>query len=131
MKKTLNIRSIICLVLVLILCFAQSGAVFANTDWKAISLSDVQPASASSEEEVQNEGVVRPEDLDEGLSRKSLDEIEGRRVTVRQPIMEVTNREVDRTPNKACRGARDCTFPTLQNICCSVRRGITTKTRNS
>ncbi len=49
------------------------------------------------EPDLQNEGVVRPEDLDEGLSLKSLKDIEGRRVTIRQPYMEVTSRTVDRT----------------------------------
>ena len=44
----------------------------------------------------QSSGMVRPESLAEGLSRKSFEEIEGRRVTLRQPVMDVTDRNVAR-----------------------------------
>lgn len=53
-------------------------------------------ASATDAVDLQKEGVVRPEDLDEGLSRKSFEDMEGRRVTLREPYMEVTSREVAR-----------------------------------
>ena len=49
---------------------------------------------------IQDLGVVRPEDIDEGLSVKSLNDIRGRRVTVRQPIMEVLDYEVPRPDPK-------------------------------
>ena len=48
-------------------------------------------------DDLQSEGVIRPEDLSEGLSRKSFEDMQGRRVTIREPYMEVTNRAVERT----------------------------------
>ena len=98
MKKS-NIRySILCLVIALAMCLAQLGVVLAGMNPSASAASEGQASSAPSLT-VQDEGVVRPENIDEGLSTKSLKDIRGRRVTVRQPIMEVTDHDVPRPKN--------------------------------
>ncbi len=93
MKKKFR-YSILCLAIAFTLCVAQFGSVVAGMGAGAAS-EDVPSLSAPSMT-VQDEGVVRPENIDEGLSTKSLQDIRGRRVTVRQPVMEVINDSVDR-----------------------------------
>ncbi len=44
----------------------------------------------------EQEGITRPDELMEGLSRKSFDDVNERRVTIRQPIMEVEARGLKR-----------------------------------
>lgn len=46
--------------------------------------------------ELSEDGVNRPTALNAGLSRKTLEEIGSRRVTIRQPIMEIVKRNVER-----------------------------------
>ncbi len=73
-----------CLLLALALCFSEFVPLLDNADLSAFAAGEVENAPIE-----QSEGVVRPEEIDEGLSLNSLDDIRGRRVTVRQPIMEV------------------------------------------
>ncbi len=57
-----------------------------------------QPDDSLTAPDEQSEGVVRPEDIDEGLSANSLEDIRGRRVTVRQPVMEIVEKDIARKP---------------------------------
>ncbi len=71
--------------------FSVSLGSFSQTLGREIS------SFAEESENLQSDGIVRPEDISEGLSRKSFEDIEGRRVTLRQPYMEVTDTDVRRT----------------------------------
>ncbi len=97
MKNRVRYFSILCLAVAFVMCIAQLGSVIAD----AMPAAGVSLAAGGEETSVsvQDEGVVRPENIDEGLSLKSLKDIQGRRVTVRQPVMEVTNYHVARPKN--------------------------------
>ncbi len=56
------------------------------------------PSSAVSNNDIlENDGIVRPQSIDEGLSRKTFSEMQGRRVTIREPYMEVLDRNIERS----------------------------------
>ena len=104
MRRSKPVLLFLSLVLGCSLFFGEIGPVASLCAADAASLAAVESAADEAEEIVpdeQNEGVVRPEELGEGLSRKSFEEIEGRRVTLRQPVMEVTDREVERDTAEA------------------------------
>ncbi len=61
--------------------FAQAASSAVPTATATASDAEIAPE--------QSEGVIRPEDIDEGLNVYGLDDIRGRRVTVRQPVMEI------------------------------------------
>ncbi len=92
MKKNL-VKNSLCLILALALCFGDFATMLRRADVSAVaaeaSAEEMQTAFVGQSEPEQSEGVIRPEDIDEGLSLYSLDDIRGRRVTVRQPVMEV------------------------------------------
>ncbi len=91
MKKTL-VKSSLCLLLVFALCFGDVASMLPPTKVSAAATATAvseTPSPAVQTQPEQSEGVVRPEDIDEGLSLNSLDDIRGRRVTVRQPVMEI------------------------------------------
>ncbi len=101
MKKHL-VKNSLCLLLALALCFGEFTPILRRTDITAsaaatVSSEQTEPLAAQSEPE-QTEGVVRPEDIDEGLSLNSLDDIRGRRVTVRQPVMQILRDDIARKP---------------------------------
>ncbi len=98
MKKKTRYYSVICLAIALVMCLVQlvSAIAEAGPVGAASDAGSAQGKQTSVTTTVQDEGVVRPEDIDEGLSLKSLKDIRGRRVTVRQPVMEVTDYNVAR-----------------------------------
>ncbi len=81
-----------CLLLALALCFGDFLPLLCNADISAFAASETETPVE------QSEGVVRPEEIDEGLSVNSLDDIRGRRVTVRQPVMEILRDDIVRQP---------------------------------
>ncbi len=93
--------AVLCLAIAFVVCVAHLGSVIAGGN-RALGASTAQTEAGSTTSgnplSVQEEGVIRPEDLDEGLSINSLEDIRGRRVTVRQPIMEVVERGIVREP---------------------------------
>ncbi len=97
MKKLYFVRIVICFALVATLLLGDMGPVLSGVDWTGSAFAAT--ANTDSPSDAQNEGVVRPEDIDEGLSVKSLEDIRGRRVTVRQPVMEILDDNVERPDN--------------------------------
>ena len=87
MKK----RSIKKIVLGLCLAFSM---LFGNIATPLAQFASASQAPSTSE-------IERPESLSEGLSRKNLEELRGKRVTIRQPQMKVLNRNLHReTPQE-------------------------------
>lgn len=73
------------------LCFALLLASVAMTMPAKETFASISPSGSD---------IERPESLEEGLSRKSLEEVRGKRVTIRQPQMEVLQRNIKRTAPK-------------------------------
>ncbi len=105
MKKSNLVKSSLCLMLVFALCFGDVVPILPHAGVSkaaAAAAETAQTASLGGDElqtaPEQSEGVVRPEDIDEGLSLNSLEDIRGRRVTVRQPVMEIVRDDIVRKP---------------------------------
>ncbi len=94
MKKKLVLN--LCLLIVLALCFGDLIPIIECVDLTAFAAGGAEEGQGVSIE--QDEGVVRPEDIDEGLSLNGLEDIRGRRVTVRQPVMEILDDNIVRKP---------------------------------
>lgn len=100
MKKK-YVVNFFCFLLIFAFCFGDIVPLIGHVDLTAFaeSFRTELNGAALSEDEIlseQVEGVIRPEDLDEGLSTYSLDDIRGRRVTVRQPVMEILANDIPR-----------------------------------
>lgn len=88
---------VICLIMLSFPFVELFGLIVQSSLAKAAPLTAAQDdMSTPTSTDLQNEGVVRPEQLDEGLSRKTFEDMEGRRVTLRQPYMEVVDRNINR-----------------------------------
>lgn len=83
MRKKSVAKLAICLSLVFAMIFSCFSLTVTN-----FSFASFAPSTSE---------IERPESLEEGLSRKSLQEIRGKRVTIRQPQMKVTQRGIERT----------------------------------
>ncbi len=101
MKKNI-VKSSLSLLLALTFCFGEFSAMLRRTDILSAAAAapseEAQELSSAETTPEQSEGVVRPEDIDEGLSLNTLDDIRGRRVTVRQPVMEILKDNIPRQP---------------------------------
>ncbi len=97
MKKNF-VKSTLCLMLALAICIGDFVTIVRRLDLPTVAAAAETAQTVSVEDPEQNEGVVRPEDIDEGLSLNSLDDIRGRRVTVRQPVMEILQDDIVRKP---------------------------------
>ena len=109
MKNKLVNRSF-CLLLAFALLFGEGVPSLRRADRSAASAAEQTQTVLTAQDETpaltqetalpseQSEGVVRPEEIDEGLTLNSLDDIRGRRVTVRQPVMEILEDDIVRKP---------------------------------
>ncbi len=101
MKKHI-VKNCFCLLLAAALCLGNIASLPARTGLTAFAASQTAAAEETAAQPAvpaeQTEGVIRPEEIDEGLSVNSLDDIRGRRVTVRQPIMEILQDNIEREP---------------------------------
>ena len=85
----------------ILLCVFLAGALFLGAVDPVLGIKIGSRHAAAAEEpaseDLEQDGVNRPQALEEGLSRKSLEEVGDRRVTIRQPVMQVLDRNVPRS----------------------------------